>query len=406
MWVARLTLERESDSCAVEKQEESMRGSDLRTGELFSYVDLEQRVPESHPLRLIRCIVNQVLAALDGEFGKLYAAEGRPSIAPERLLRALLLQAFYSIRSERQLMEQLHYNLLYRWFVGLGVDDRVWVPTVFTKNRDRLLEAEVARKFLAELLAHRQVRALLSDDHFSVDGTQVQAWASMKSFVAKDGSGDPPSPGRNGERGTRPVQGLLERLTLGLGHLGAAASGRRQARDDFRFPLNHLGIRARLTLRKHLLDKLNRPLNLLVRHRLDAAGMLQLHLPRHQQGAYLHVGSGLLLTHLRNGFRTVTLKVGSEREQEILVKRPTRSLQGTARVSFFARPPPRGLSLTPPWAGASPPSSAGLRGSSGNLVASSLSAIRLAIALLPSGRICGVMPSKWKRPWRFSSATS
>ena len=104
-----------------------MRGSDLRTGELFSYVDLEQRVPESHPLRLIRCIVNEVLAALDGEFGKLYAAEGRPSIAPERLLRALLLQAFYSIRSERQLMEQLHFNLLYRWFVGLGVDDRVWV---------------------------------------------------------------------------------------------------------------------------------------------------------------------------------------------------------------------------------------------------------------------------------------
>src|SRR5262245_44153243 len=177
-----------------------MRGSDLRTGDLFSYVDLEQRVPESHPLRLIRRIVNEVLAALNGEFGKLYAAEGRPSIAPERLLRALLLQAFYSIRSERQLMEQLHYNLLYRWFVGLGVDDRVWVPTVFTKNRDRLLEAEVARKLLAVLLAHRQVRALLSDDHFSVDGTQVQAWASMKSFVAKDGSGDPPSPGRNGER--------------------------------------------------------------------------------------------------------------------------------------------------------------------------------------------------------------
>src|SRR5258707_124531 len=159
-----------------------MRGSDLRTGELFSYVDLEQRVPESHPLRLIRCIVNQVLAALDGEFGKLYAAEGRPSIAPERLLRALLLQAFYSIRSERQLMEQLHYNLLYRWFVGLGVDDRVWGPTVFTKNRARLLEAAAARKFLAELLGHRQVRALLSDDHFSVDGTQVQACASMNAL--------------------------------------------------------------------------------------------------------------------------------------------------------------------------------------------------------------------------------
>jgi transposase len=183
-----------------EQQEESMRGLDIRTGDLFSYVDLEQRVPENHPLRLIRRIVNEVLVVLDGQFGTRYAADGRPSIAPERLLRALLLQAFYSICSERQLMEQLHYNLLYRWFVGLGVDDQVWVPTVFTKNRDRLLEAEVARKFLAELLAHRQVRALLSDDHFSVDGTQVQAWASMKSFVAKDGSGDPPSPGRNGER--------------------------------------------------------------------------------------------------------------------------------------------------------------------------------------------------------------
>jgi transposase len=177
-----------------------MRGSDVRTGELFSYVDIEDRVPGNHPLRLIRRIVNDVFAVLDGEFDKLYATEGRPSIAPERLLRALLLQAFYTIRSERQLMEQLHYNLLYRWFVGLGVDDRVWVPTVFTKNRDRLLEAEVARKFLAELLAHRDVRALLSDDHFSVDGTQVQAWASMKSFVANDGSSEPPSSGRNGER--------------------------------------------------------------------------------------------------------------------------------------------------------------------------------------------------------------
>src|SRR5215468_72742 len=177
-----------------------MRGSDQRMGELFSCVDLEERVPKNHPLRLIRRIVNEVLAALDREFAELYAAEGRPSIAPERLLRALLLQAFYTIRSERQLMEQLHYNLLYRWFVGLGVDDPVWVPTVFTKNRDRLLEAEVARKFLAELLAHKEVRALLSDEHFSVDGTQIAAWASMKSFVTKDGSDEPPSPGRNGER--------------------------------------------------------------------------------------------------------------------------------------------------------------------------------------------------------------
>ena len=177
-----------------------MRGSDMRTGELFSYVDLEKRVPEHHPLRLIRRIVNEVLADLDREFAELYAAEGRPSIAPERLLRALLLQAFYTIRSERQLMEQLHYNLLYRWFVGLGVDDPVWVPTVFTKNRNRLLDAEVARKFLAELLNHKEVRALLSDEHFSVDGTQIAAWASMKSFRAKDGSDDPPGSGRNGER--------------------------------------------------------------------------------------------------------------------------------------------------------------------------------------------------------------
>jgi transposase len=177
-----------------------MRGSDMRTGELFSYVDLEERVPRNHPLRLIRRVINEVLTTLDREFAELYAAEGRPSIAPERLLRALLLQAFYTIRSERQLMEQLHYNLLYRWFVGLGVDDPVWVPTVFTKNRDRLLDAEVARKFLAELLGHKEVCALLSDEHFSVDGTQVAAWASMKNFVAKDGSGEPPSPGRNGER--------------------------------------------------------------------------------------------------------------------------------------------------------------------------------------------------------------
>jgi transposase len=181
-------------------REARMRKSDERSGELFSYVDLEDRVPAGHPLRLIRRIVNEVLAALDGEFTKLYADSGRPSIAPERLLRALLLQVFYTIRSERQLMEQLHYNLLYRWFVGLGIDEPVWVPTVFTKNRERLLKAEVAHKFLAELLNHKEVRGLLSDEHFSVDGTQVAAWASMKSFRAKDGSDEPPSSGRNGER--------------------------------------------------------------------------------------------------------------------------------------------------------------------------------------------------------------
>jgi transposase len=180
-----------------------MRGVDERNGDLFSYVDIEERIPAAHPLRAIRMLVNEVLGALDSEFADLYADGGRPSIAPERLLRALLLQAFYTIRSERQLMEQIDYNLLYRWFVGLGVDEPVWVPTVFTKNRDRLLEAEVARKFLVALLNHEKVRKLLSDEHFSVDGTQIQAWASMKSFRAKDGSSEPPDPGRNGEQDFR-----------------------------------------------------------------------------------------------------------------------------------------------------------------------------------------------------------
>ena len=131
-----------------------------------------------------------MLVALDGEFTKLYADSGRPSIAPERLLRALLLQVFYTIRSERQLMEQLDYNLLYRWFVGLGVDDPVWDHSTFSKNRDRLLEADVAAKFLEAVLRHPKVKRFLSEEHFSVDGTLVEAWASLKSFRAKDGSDD------------------------------------------------------------------------------------------------------------------------------------------------------------------------------------------------------------------------
>src|SRR4030088_670630 len=156
-----------------------MRGSDERTGELFSYVDLEKRVPAKHPLRLVRGVVNEVLAALDRDFSKAYAASGRPSIAPERLLRALLLQAFYTIRSERQLMEQLDYNLLYRWFVRLGVDEPVWVPTVFTKNRDRLLEADVARKFLAELMDHKCLGALFSIGQISPGVANIPAGPSM-----------------------------------------------------------------------------------------------------------------------------------------------------------------------------------------------------------------------------------
>jgi transposase len=177
-----------------------MRGSDQQSGDLFSYVDIEARVPARHPLRAIRAIVNESLASLDAEFDKLYADIGRDSIPPERLLRAALLQAFFSIRSERLLMEQLDYNLLYRWFVGLGVDDAVWDHSVFSKNRDRLLEADVAAKFLSSVLANPQVKPLLSDEHFSVDGTLIEAWASMKSFRARDGGDEPPSAGRNGER--------------------------------------------------------------------------------------------------------------------------------------------------------------------------------------------------------------
>ena len=177
-----------------------MRGPDRRTEGLFSYVSCENRVPAEHPLRVILPVVDGVLVGLSAEFQRLYALNGRPSIPPEKLLRSLLLQAFYSVRSERQLMQQLDYNLLFRWFVGLGVDDPVWDVTVFTKNRDRLLEGGIAAKFFAAVLARPEFEASLSDEHFSVDGTLIQAWASMKSFRPKDGSGEPPASGRNGER--------------------------------------------------------------------------------------------------------------------------------------------------------------------------------------------------------------
>jgi transposase len=159
-----------------------MRGTDKRSGELSSYVDLEQRVRADHPLRAIRTVVSAALDALSGEFAALYSGMGRPSIAPEMLLRAMLLQAFYSVRSERQLMERLEYDLLFRWFFGLGVDEPVWDHSTFSKNRDRLLDGDVAARFLSEILAQPRVRQLLSRDHFSVDGTLVEAWASMKSF--------------------------------------------------------------------------------------------------------------------------------------------------------------------------------------------------------------------------------
>ena len=180
-----------------------MRGRDDRSGGLFSYVRLEERVPADHPLRPIRALADEALAALNGRFEGLYSSMGRPSIPPEMLLRATLLQAFFSVRSERMLMEQINYNLLFRWFVGLPLDGAVWHATVFTHNRDRLLEAEVAREFLSALLSLPRVKTLLSDEHFSVDGTLIDAWASMKSFRPKDGSGSPPGPGRNGERDFR-----------------------------------------------------------------------------------------------------------------------------------------------------------------------------------------------------------
>ena len=174
-----------------------MRGDDAICGRLFSYIDLEKRIRKDHPLRVIRAIANVALKSLSGEFEKLYSPLGRESIPPERLLRALLLQAFYSIRSERQLVERIDHDLLFRWFVGLGIEDPVWDATTFTKNRDRLLEGDIAAQFLAAVLAQDKVKALLSSEHFSVDGTLLEAWASLKSFRPKDGSGDPPGPGRN-----------------------------------------------------------------------------------------------------------------------------------------------------------------------------------------------------------------
>ena len=190
-----------------------MRGGDTETSSLFSYVSCEAQVPTHHPLRIIRAIVDEALGVLSEKFDRLYAAQGRPSIPPEKLLRALLLQAFFGLRSERQLMEQLDYNLLFRWFVGLWMDAPVWDASTFSKNRDRLLEGDVARQFLAAIVSQPQVKALMSDEHFSVDGTLIQAWAGQKSFQpkadtalssVKDEPLDPPPPsGRNAERDWR-----------------------------------------------------------------------------------------------------------------------------------------------------------------------------------------------------------
>ena len=165
-----------------------MRGDDRQPDSMFSYVSAEQRVPPDHPLRAIRALVDEVLREMSREFDGLYAAVGRPSIPPERLLRAQLLQIFYSIRSERLLMEQLDYNLLFRWFVGMEMDEPIWNPTVFTKNRDRLLNQDIARSFFRRVVD--RATDLMSDEHFTVDGTLIEAWASQKSFQRKDGGTD------------------------------------------------------------------------------------------------------------------------------------------------------------------------------------------------------------------------
>jgi len=176
-----------------------MRGEDLQQSDIFSYISAEQRVPSDHPLRAMRRMTDEALRGLSRRFSQMYAKRGRPSIAPEKLLRALLLQMLYSIRSERMLMEQLDYNLLFRWFVGLNMDDRVWDASTFSQNRERLLRSEVAQGFFDQVRRQAESAGLMSDEHFSVDGTLIEAWAGQKSLRRTDGQDDPPPAGRNPE---------------------------------------------------------------------------------------------------------------------------------------------------------------------------------------------------------------
>ena len=174
-----------------------MRGTDVQQGGLFSYVSLEERIPAEHPLRGVRALLDEALASMSRDFERVYADGGRASIPPERLVRALTLQILYSIRSERLLCEQLEYNLLFRWFVGLSVDEPVWDHSSFTKNRERLIEAKVARKLLRRVVRNAKAARLLSNEHFSVDGTLIESWAAVKSMRRRDGKDEPPGPGRN-----------------------------------------------------------------------------------------------------------------------------------------------------------------------------------------------------------------
>ena len=206
-----------------------MRGTDRETGKLFSYASPESLVPHDHPLRAIRLLVNAALDRLSPAFQAIYAQDGRPSIAPERLLRALLLQALFTVRSERQLMQQITYNMLFRWFVGLAMDVPVWDVTVFTKNRDRLLEGDIACGFLAAILADPAVKPLLSTEHFSVDGTLIEAWASMKSFRPK-------SLPSGLTRGTAAVSHWRRAATGRASFTARSAATRRTLRPPIRMP--------------------------------------------------------------------------------------------------------------------------------------------------------------------------
>lgn len=179
------------------KKADVMRGTDIHQSGMFSYVSLESRVPQEHPLRGIKELLDEALGGMSRDFDRVYASEGRPSIPPERLVRASTLQILYSIRSERLLCEQLDYNLLFRWFVGLSIDEPIWDHSSFTKNRDRLIEAKVARKLLRRIVRKARVAHLLSNEHFSVDGTLIESWAALKSMRRRDGQDEPPGPGRN-----------------------------------------------------------------------------------------------------------------------------------------------------------------------------------------------------------------
>src|SRR5208337_2513277 len=188
-----------------------MRGDELKQTAMYSYVTLAQRIPADHPAREIRVLVDRALARMDAQLDELYSSTGRPSIAPERLLRASLLMVLYSIRSERQLMEQLNYNLLFRWFVGLEMDDPVWDVTVFTKNRERLISGAVSQRLLEAVLVEARDKQLLSEEHFTVDGTLIQAWAAARSFKEKS---DPPAPGAgSGHKGEVLLRDKVESTT-------------------------------------------------------------------------------------------------------------------------------------------------------------------------------------------------